>query len=568
MMRTLGLLACLLVLGGCAAHRTLPPPARTVDGGLKATYHQMETTTHDGQRLAFTVYQPALAPGQTAPLVLHTHGFGMWRMGNPHLGLYASLLPSGKMAKRAWREGYWVISWDSRGSGDTEGRIRVADPDYEIRDIRTLIDWAEANLPQLAKREGDPLIGMVGESLGGGQQYLASALDSRIDALVPLTTWFDLETALAPNGVPKDGWLSLLNLAGDWLNFRKFDPEVRTAYRATKDGQLPPDTFRLLNEHRLRWFCDQGRPPKADALLVQGFRDVLFPFNQALDARQCLLDAGRDVRLIGQDGGHLLPLSQHSPGLKTPIWYMETKVRCHGQPLDLYDVVQDWFDGKLRGQAERLEGVPRFCIDGAPVEDVAALQPTQTWPLPTLTLSAGGRFEWLMKPLDHVGNWFVPARLPADWQAPTSGSLRPARLPLTVVEEDAWLVGIPRLRLKLEDAASDASPTLYVHLAAWRPGSGSYRVLSEQVMPFNNARQAARISAAREAGLGAEVDAKLAAEVGGVELPAVRARLKKGEVLGLVVSSYSNQFSRSSRWHVEAGISGEIDLPVFLPQSQ
>lgn len=215
MMRFLGLLACLLLLNGCAAHRMLPASTHTAEGGLKAKYYQMETTTHDGKRLAFTLYQPALAAGQTAPLVLHTHGFGLWRMGNPHMGLYASIMPTGKMAKRAWRTGYWVISWDSRGSGDTDGRIRVADPDYEIRDISTLIDWAVANLPQLAAKEGDPLIGMVGESLGGGQQYLASAMDSRIDALVPLTTWYDLETALAPQGVPKDGWLSLLNFVGN-----------------------------------------------------------------------------------------------------------------------------------------------------------------------------------------------------------------------------------------------------------------------------------------------------------------------------------------------------------------
>lgn len=564
MMRFLGLLACLLLLNGCAAHRMLPASTHTAEGGLKAKYYQMETTTHDGKRLAFTLYQPALAAGQTAPLVLHTHGFGLWRMGNPHMGLYASIMPTGKMAKRAWRTGYWVISWDSRGSGDTDGRIRVADPDYEIRDISTLIDWAVANLPQLAAKEGDPLIGMVGESLGGGQQYLASAMDSRIDALVPLTTWYDLETALAPQGVPKDGWLSLLNFVGEWVNFRKFDPEVRAAYKAASKGNVPASTYHLLDTHRMRWFCDRERAPKADVLMVQGFRDVLFNFNQALEARQCLLDAGRDVRLIGQDGGHLLPVAQYSPGLNPPVWYVRKKLHCAGQTLDLFDMVQNWFDGKLRNQTERLATIPDFCIDNAP-HDAAALQATQTWPLPAITLGAGGRFEGWLKPLDHVGNWFVPARLPKDWQQPMSGSVRPARLPLTVIEQDAWLVGVPRLRLQVQDIDPENSAMLYVHLAAWRPGSGSYRVLSEQVMPFNNRRMQARIEAAREAGLSAEVEAKIAAEANGVELPAVQARLKKGEVLGLLISSYSNQFSRSGHWHVQAGISGEIDLPVLHP---
>lgn len=552
----------LLTLAGCATQQTLTAPQRAADGGLKQTYYQFETTAHDGKRIGFTVYQPQLAAGQSAPLVLHTHGFGLSRMKRPLASLYGAVIPTGQAAKRAWHEGYWVLSWDQRGHGDSEGAIRVADPELEIRDISTLIDWAQANLPQLAQRDGDPLIGMVGESYGGGVQYLAAARDKRIDAIVPFTTWYDLEAALGPNGVPKNGWLGILNLGGDWWNWNKFDPAIRQAYRDSKEGRLTPEIYGFLNQHRLKWYCDNGQAPKADALIIQGFRDVLFNFNEALKAQQCLEAAGRDARIIGQDGGHLLPLAQSSPGLYPPVWYVADEVRCQGRELELLGLVQHWFDAKLKGKTEALAEVPTLCIDEAPVTELAALQATEAYPLPTVALAAGGRFEWLFRPLDHVGNWFVPSRLPADWAQPVGSALRPAKLPLTVVQQDSWLVGVPRLQLTLTPTDDpEASATVFVHLAAWRPGSGSYRVLSEQVTPFDNAKAKARQQAFQQLGMKLEADPLSQA----IELPAVRAQLQAGEVLGLVISSYSSQFARGGAWSAKASLAGALSLPKLQP---
>lgn len=563
MMSRLLLSALVLLLAGCATQRTLPTPARTTDGGLKETYYQFETLAHDGKRIGFTVYQPKLAAGQTAPLVLHTHGFGLSRMKRPLASLYGAVIPTGQAAKRAWHEGYWVLSWDQRGHGDSEGEIRVADPEREIRDISTLIDWAQANLPQLAQRDGDPLIGMVGESYGGGVQYIAAARDKRIDAIVPFTTWYDLESALGPNGVPKNGWLGILNLGGDWWNWNKFDPAIRQAYRDSKEGRLTAEIYGFLNQHRLKWYCDNGQAPQADALIIQGFRDVLFNFNEALKAQQCLQAAGRDARVIGQDGGHLLPLAQSSPGLYPPVWYVADQIRCQGREVELLDLVQHWFDAKLKGDAEALAQVPTLCIDGAPVTEFAALRATESYPLPTVELEAGGRFEWLFQPLDHVGNWFRPSRLPADWAQPDSSALRPARLPLTVIQHDGWLVGVPRIQLAIAPADPQAPSTVFVHLAAWTPGSGSYRVLSEQVTPFDNAKAQVRQQAYQSLGLKLEVD-PLTQEI---ELPAVRAELKAGEVLGLVVSSYSSQFARGGEWHTKTTLSGTLSLPKLQTES-
>lgn len=548
-----------LALSGCASRQLLPPLPQAADGSLKESYYQIRTTAHDGETLSLTVYQPKLAPGQTAPLVLHTHGFGAWRMKRPWLDLYGSIMPTGEAAQRAWHNGYWVISYDQRGHGDSGGHIRITDPELEVRDVSTLIDWAEKNLPQLARNENGARVGMVGESYGGGLQYVASAKDKRLQALVPVTTWYDLDTALAPNGVPKSNWIDVLNFVGDWFNWNEFDPVLKQAYKDSNKGFVSSDTYRFLNQHRAKWFCDNGQPPQADALIFQGFRDVLFPFNQGLGAQDCLRSAGRDVRLIGIDEGHLQPLIQHSPGLHMPIWYMAATVQCPGRTVKVQEMISAWFDAKLKDATGGLAGIPVFCVNGSPVESVAALQAATEYKLPELSLRAGGRHEWLLQPADHVRNWFSSSTLPADWQKPEKGGVRPLLLPLSVIARDSWLTGVPRLKLDIKPVAGDGKPVLFVSLAAWRPGSGSYRLLNEQTMPFSPEAQRHRAEAFAGAGV------PLPDESGGVELPAVNEPLKAGEVLGLVFSSRSPYFGSSSRGEVEAEVGGSVLLPALVP---
>lgn len=146
------------------------------------------------------------------------------------------------------------------------------------------MDWAEKNLPQLAINQNGVRTGMIGESYAGGVQYLASALDPRLQAIVPITTWYDIVNSLAPNGVPKSNWISFLNLIGDWWNWNKFDPELKQAYRSTQQGQLDPSSYHFLQRHQAKWFCEHNQKPQANALIIQGFRDVLFPFNEGVKA--------------------------------------------------------------------------------------------------------------------------------------------------------------------------------------------------------------------------------------------------------------------------------------------
>ena len=531
----LPLLAAALLFSACATRHTEAPQLMDAAGTLTETWYQGELRADDNTLIRFTVFQPALKPGETAPVIVQTHPFGLWRVSSPRSPM-GHIFTSGHVVRQAWHDGYWVISFDQRGHGDSGDEMHIADPEKEGRDVSRIIDWAQKNLAVTAV-DGDPKVGMIAESYGAGVQLVASALDPRIDALVPIGGWYDLERVLAPNGVPKSGWLTLLLLAGN--TFADYDNRLNGAYWRARGGHIDQWIRDEYASHDVSWFCERGRAPQADALILQGFRDVLFPVNEGLDVRACLQKAGRDVRFIGVDGGHLLPMSQHTPGWSL-VFHVEEKLHCNGGEQRTQDVIYAWFEAKLRGRRERLADVPEFCLTGDPAIDNAGAAPArQRFEVARAHVGSGasGLAEWIGRPLDHVGNWFVPDD-GDDWNEAKDGWLRPALIPLQRIEQPQWVIGVPHASLTVDNADREM-PTLFLQIAAWRPGSGSYRVLSQQVTPLR--------------GTGAiETD-----------LSAVRGKLEAGEVLGLLVRGYHEQYRFSgSGWGTDASISGSIELPV------
>lgn len=536
------------LLAGCTTFHNEPPRLTQHNGTqLKATRYNAEVIAEDGTKIRMTVWQPALnvAKGDTAPLLIHAHGFSLTRMSR-ELSLYGKLLPTGEAAVRAWKRGYWVISYDQRGHGDSEGDVGLIRRDKEGRDVSRIIDWATRYLP-LTYDGNDPLVGMIGESYGGAAQLMATTVDKRIDALVPVTTWYNLEHALLPNGVPKTDWILVLATAGYAMNPTHMSMNVSTGMMKEMFAKGDPYLRRQLRENSLASQCGKNGAPFADALLIQGFRDVLFSFDQALAARECFLGAGRDVRLIGIEDGHLNPSSQWSPGL--PVWHMQNHVTCNGQSLKTDDIIDHWLDGKLRNDTAALAQVPTYCVTGDAETDALAAEGNaelhwQTLPATRMGSGMNGFFELVLKPLDHIGNWFVPARLPGDWQQPRHGWLRPGRIPLMTTDTPRWIAGTPVIRVNLKEARKPGN-IVFLRMAKWRPGSGSYEVLHQQVMPVR-------------AGRGTQE----------VRLPAVRTELQPGEVLGLLVQGYSNQFRLAGqRFGTGATVAGKIALPGQAPDT-
>jgi ABC-2 type transport system ATP-binding protein len=517
------------LLSACSARTSLPPMG---EQPLKAKRYQIEVTSHDGLRIAATVWQPQLAAGATAPLVMHTHGFGIQRMDGV-VGLYENVIPSGLVAKSLWQQGFWLITWDQRGHGGSEGVINVMEPDKEVRDVTTLLDWAEQNIPRLSRdAEGDIRVGMIGESYGGGVQLLASVKEPRIDAIVPITAWYDLAESLAPSDVPKGGWIKVLYLMGDWWNFRKLHPYLRENFALARDGIITDELKERYASHGLSYYCERGEQRKVDALIVQGFRDVLFDVGQGLKTRECLSAAGGDVRMIAQSGGHLLPMEQHSSS--TPVWYWEKWLHCNGQRQRTNEVVGNWLAAKLTDAEPPV--LPQVCVSvkdwGVALNQWPALHQEIAIPEVALKGKRSGSWRWLTAPADWLVGWRTDKSLAGRYAAPRDGRLRPAFVPLHTASNAEKRFGSPRLTLDF----AGQTPVLAA-LAVRREGSARPRPVNDQMVPVRP---------------GAEVI-----------MPAVALALQPGDQLGLMLFSRHPQFNTLSLDFADGmTFTGAVSLPA------
>ncbi|MGW0103316.1 alpha/beta hydrolase, partial [Nocardia sp. NPDC003354] len=153
-----------------------------------------------------TLYLPDRASeANRVPAVLLAHGFG---------GTKDSVRSD---AEDLAARGYAVLTWTARGFGRSGGQIHLDSPDYEVRDAQRLLDRLAARPDIRLDSPGDPRVGVVGGSYGGGLALLLAAQDQRVDAIVPMITWNDLSRAFLPestgrqptDGVFKKGWAGI-----------------------------------------------------------------------------------------------------------------------------------------------------------------------------------------------------------------------------------------------------------------------------------------------------------------------------------------------------------------------
>jgi ABC-2 type transport system ATP-binding protein len=369
----------LVLLGGAvpllmAAESPVPLTSDPIDysstGGK--TYNTFIPSNDGGHTIAFTVFEPAHFDSSPAhALVLQGHGFGLMRSRFPSGWIpesgadYGSPLGSLVGDVTGFIDaGFWVISLDQRGHGDSGGNVRLMDPDHEGQDLLQVLDWAEANLPHLLYRDDNLVLGAVGASYGGGYQMMLLAIDPkhRMDAIVPQITWNDIDTALAPNGVNKTGWALALVGASTASTRGSLDPVIYDEVLASgQTNRNSPRLRSLLRYHGLKYWCDQltlsgttdeGRPfrtavkpPKVDALFYQGMHDALLPLGQAEANAACLSALGGDVRVYTYQAGHNSPSSF---GLASPPPF-EAGATCSGP--DCFALIQDYLDQYGAGSA-------------------------------------------------------------------------------------------------------------------------------------------------------------------------------------------------------------------------
>jgi ABC-2 type transport system ATP-binding protein len=242
------------------------------------------------------LYLPSAS--RPAPAVLLAHGFG---------GSKRSLA---KDAERLRREGYVVMAYSARGFGRSGGRISLDALDFEVSDAKRLVDVL-ASRPEVEKRNGDPVVGVVGASYGGALALMLGATDPRIDTVVAAITWNDLAQALVPQadsampGVFKQAWATqLFGAAASPFEGAcgRFTAALCTLYtKLVGGGQLDAADRTLLEASSPASVLGKMTAP---TLLLQGRQDTLFGFDQAdANARQ-IAAAGAEVQVSWFAGGH------------------------------------------------------------------------------------------------------------------------------------------------------------------------------------------------------------------------------------------------------------------------
>ncbi|WDZ85609.1 alpha/beta fold hydrolase [Micromonospora cathayae] len=285
------------------------------------------------------------------PAVLLAHGFG---------GTKDSVRTD---AEELTEQGYAVLTWTARGFGRSGGQIHLNSPDHEVRDAQRLLDWLATRPEVRTDAEGDPTVGVVGGSYGGGLALLLAAQDQRVDAIVPMITWNDLPRAFLPestgrpptDGVFKKGWAGVFFGSGaaptGLAGLTGADPAAggADAENGTADGRPAPDA--PASQDVPPSTAAPGVPPptadpacgrfaadvcaaylriaatgradqaavdllrrsspapvldriKAPTLLVQGEADSLFPLAEADANARGIAATGTPVRVAWFTGGH------------------------------------------------------------------------------------------------------------------------------------------------------------------------------------------------------------------------------------------------------------------------
>ena len=292
-----------------------------------------------------TLYLPADASaGHRVPAVLLAHGFG---------GTKESVRSD---AEDLVRRGYAVLTWTARGFGRSGGEIHLDSPDYEVRDAQRLLDRLAARPEIRTDAAGDPRVGVVGGSYGGGLALLLAAQDRRVDAIVPMITWNDLSRAFLPEstgrapteGVFKKGWAGIFFGGGGSAgsgpagvsgtgatqpegapasagppsprpgagpgtapgratgaadpSCGRFAADICAAYlRIATTGRADAEAVALLRRSSPAGVLDRVKAP---TLLVQGEADSLFPLAEADANARGIAAAGTPVRVAWFTGGH------------------------------------------------------------------------------------------------------------------------------------------------------------------------------------------------------------------------------------------------------------------------
>ncbi|MGH9079944.1 MAG: alpha/beta hydrolase family protein, partial [Acidimicrobiales bacterium] len=252
-------------------------------------------TSFDGTPIRAHWFPLALPDGRRAPTVLMGPGWALPGDTNTSGTGILGDVP----IKSLHDAGYNVLTWDPRGFGNSGGTAEVDSPNFEARDVSTLITWVATQPGVMLDAPGNPRMGMVGGSYGGGIQFVTAATDCRVDAIVPIIAWHSLVSSLYKAGTVKSGWANIL---GNLSATDHVDPVVSQA------KQMGNETGTITPEQQA-WFAARGPSQlmvrvKVPTLIIQGTVDTLFTLQEGVDNYQILRENHVPTSMIWFCGGH------------------------------------------------------------------------------------------------------------------------------------------------------------------------------------------------------------------------------------------------------------------------
>jgi ABC-2 type transport system ATP-binding protein len=373
------LLALASLVAAPASAATHPAP---VNGCVRSVSDPSPTTTAPVD-ICYSLFRPAGASNaQPVPMIMHSHGWG------------GSRITTIDATVQRWLDaGYGVLSFDQRGWGQSGGHAFVENPAYEGVDVQKMIgviasqDWVQLDGP------GDPRLGAIGGSYGGGYQFVGAFTNLMtgdkpiFDALAPEITWFDLSESLAPQGVVRTEWAAALAAAS--VQNDALPPSVYKALlegAATgnwPDGSVPgtENMNAFFEKNGPKWHTLQGRQLNIPILFGQGATDSLFPLEQGMQnwAKALTKSARSRSIFIAYNGGHVLPSV-----------FPQGSVSANSDPCSVKlnnssfaDLTVRFFNQRLRGIDSNLSGLGKYHLAtaGGACTTVSSVAPNATFPV-------------------------------------------------------------------------------------------------------------------------------------------------------------------------------------------
>ncbi|MEU3772263.1 alpha/beta fold hydrolase [Streptomyces sp. NPDC032472] len=258
-------------------------------------------------------------------------------------------LPYAVQATVCAARGYNVLAYSARGFAGSEGEVEVAGP-LDVADGSRVLD-------HLIERTAGPVtrIGFLGASYGSGISQLVAAHDTRVDAVVALSTWGDLGEAFRENRTRRVAAVeTLLRAAGR----ARLSPQTQSVFENVLAGRDVEGALRWAGQRSPLGHVKELNRRQVPVYFSHAWHETLFPVNQTLRMFNELTGPKRIDLSVGDHAG---PEMTGMAGLPNRIW----------------TTAHRWLDHHLKGADNGIAD------EGQVLGEVMwgrTLEPRPTWP--------------------------------------------------------------------------------------------------------------------------------------------------------------------------------------------